>query len=101
MKIHKGDNVIMLGGPDRGKTGKVLHVNPEENAVLVEKLNFVKRHIRARTQGQKGQIIARERLVDASSVAIVCKSCGKPTRIGFRIDGDAKSRICAKCKAQI
>ena len=101
MKIHKGDNVVMLSGPDKGKTGKVSRVLPDDNTVLVEGLNMVKRHIRARQRGQKGQVIARERLVNASRVALVCKSCGKPTRIGFQITGDTKVRICRKCKTEI
>jgi large subunit ribosomal protein L24 len=101
MKIHKGDNIIMLNGPDRGKTGKVAKVVPAENTVLVEGLNMVKRHVRGRKQGQKGQIVSRERLIDAARVAVVCKSCGKPTRIGFTVNGDSKVRICRKCKAEV
>jgi large subunit ribosomal protein L24 len=101
MKIHKGDNIIMLSGPDRGKTGKVTSVNPKENAVLVEGLNMVKRHVRARQRGQKGQIIARERFINASRVALICKSCDKPTRIGYQVNGDSKVRVCRKCKSEI
>ncbi|MEK7582381.1 MAG: 50S ribosomal protein L24 [Patescibacteria group bacterium] len=101
MKIHKGDNIVMLNGPDKGKAGKVTKVVPAENTVLVEGLNMVKRHIRGRKQGQKGQVISRERLIDMSRVAIVCKACGKPTRIGFSINGDNKVRICRKCKAEV
>jgi len=100
MKIRKGDNVIMLGGKDRGKTGKVLIVLPKDSKVVVEGLNQVKRHVRARKQGQKGQIISKERAVPVSSVALVCKSCGKPTRIGYKIDGNNKIRICKKCGAE-
>jgi len=101
MKINKGDNVIMLNGKDRGKTGKVLKLDPADGKTLVEGLNLVKRHVRARTQGQKGQVVARERWVSVGSVAVVCKSCGKPTRIGFQVDenGENKIRICKKCKA--
>lgn len=104
MKIHKGDNVMMMSGPDKGKTGKVSRVLPRENTLVVEGLNMAKRHIRARQQGQKGQIIARERFINASRVAIVCKACGKPTRVGFQlVGGDAanKVRICRKCKSEI
>ena len=100
MKIRKGDNVIMLGGKDRGKTGKVLIVLPKDSKVVVEGLNQVKRHVRARKQGQKGQIISKERAVPVSSVALVCKSCGKPTRIGYKIEGENKIRICKKCGAE-
>lgn len=91
----------MLGGKDRGKTGKVARVIPDKGTVAVEGLNLIKRHTRARQQGQKGQIISKERFVPAASVAIVCRSCGKPTRVGYRIDSGGKSRICRKCKADL
>ena len=101
MKIKKGDNVIMVAGKDRNKTGKILHVAPDRGTVTVEGLNLVKRHLRPRKQGQKGQVISRERFVRASSVALMCKSCGKPTRVGYKLIGDSKVRICRKCKAEI
>jgi len=90
-----------MSGPDKGKTGKISQVSPRENKVLVEGLNMAKRHVRARQRGQKGQIIARERFINASRVALVCKACGKPTRIGYQINGESKVRICRKCKAEI
>ncbi|MBI2674726.1 MAG: 50S ribosomal protein L24 [Candidatus Yanofskybacteria bacterium] len=119
MKIKKNDQVQMLSGKDRGKAGKVSVVLPARRSldeggpgvgkVVVEGLNLIKRHVRARKQGQKGQIISKERPVSASSVALVCKSCGKPTRIGYRVDPDAsvgaggknKVRVCKKCKREI
>lgn len=91
----------MLNGKDKGKTGKVSKVLDAENRVVVEGLNLIKRAVRARKQGQKGQIISKERSVSAASVALVCKSCGKPTRIGYKIDGDNKVRICKKCKSEV
>jgi len=101
IKIHKGDNVVMLGGKDRGKSGKVLSVFPRENRIVVEGLNLIKRHTRARQQGQTGQIITKERPVSAASAAVICKSCGKPTRVGYRVGGDIKVRICKKCKSEV
>ena len=108
MKIKKNDNVIMLSGKDRGKTGKVSLVLPahpvggfENNKVVVEGLNLIKKHVRARKQGQKGQIINKERVVPASSVALICKSCGKPTRVGYRLESGSKTRICKKCKNEL
>jgi large subunit ribosomal protein L24 len=98
MKIKRGDNVIMQSGKDRGKKGKILRVS--ENKIIVEGLNLIKRHTRPRQQGQKGQIISKERFVDSSSVALVCKACGQPTRIGYRIQGENKIRICKKCEAE-
>ena len=100
MKLRKSDNVIMLGGKDRGKTGRVLMVMSENNRVVVEGLNLIKKNVRAKKQGQKGQIISKERAVSASSVALVCKSCGKATRIGYKIDGENKVRICKKCGSE-
>ena len=101
MKLLKGDNVIMLNGKYRGKTGKISMVIPSIDRVVVEGLNFIKKNVRARQQGQKGQIISKERAVSASSVALVCKSCGKMTRIGYKFEGDNKVRICKKCKSEV
>lgn len=100
MKIRKNDSVIMLGGKDKGKKAKVVLVFPEHDKVVVEGLNLIKKHLRAKKQGQKGQIISKERAVSVSSVALVCKSCGKQTRIGFKIEGENKIRICKKCGAE-
>lgn len=101
MKVRKGDNVTMLSGKDRGKTGKVLFAFPAENKVVVEGLNKVARHQRAKKQGQKGQIVHKERAVDVSNVMLICKSCGKPTRVGYRVAEDgSKNRICKKCGAE-
>lgn len=100
MKIKKGDNVIMLGGKDKGKNAKVIHVFPEQNKIVVEGLNLIKKHLRARKQGQKGQIISKERAINVSSVALVCKSCGKQTRLGYKIEGENKVRVCKKCGAE-
>ena len=101
MKIRKNDNVIMLNGKDRGKKGKVIHVLPAGDKVVVEGLNLVKKHMRARKQGQKGQIVNKERAVSAASVALVCKSCGKQTRVGYNVEGENKTRICKKCKSEV
>jgi len=97
MKIRKGDNIKMLSGKDHGKQGKVLRVFPFEEKVVVEGLNLVKKHERAKKQGQKGQIISVPRMVDVSSVGLICKNCGKATRVGFKFEGEKKVRICKKC----
>jgi large subunit ribosomal protein L24 len=99
MNIKAGDNVIMLSGKDQGKKGKVTRVLGIAGKVVVEGLNTVKRHQRARKQGQKGQIITKERPVDASSVKIVCPKCDKPTRVGHAKEGKNKLRVCKKCNA--
>jgi large subunit ribosomal protein L24 len=101
MKLKKGDNVIMLGGKDRGKKGKVIHVFSEDDKLVVEGLNLVKKHLRAKKQGQKGQIVNKERAVSVASVALVCRSCDKPTRVGYRLEGENKIRICKKCESEV
>ena len=101
MNIKKGDNVIMLQGIDRGKKGKVLVARPSDGKVIVEGLNMIKKHQRAKKQGQKGQIISRERAVNVSNVQIVCPKCGRQTRVGHKIEGDLKLRICKKCASDI
>ena len=99
--IKKGDNVIMLQGKDRGKRGKVLFVFPAENKVVVEGLNLIARHQRAKKQGQKGQVVHKERAVNVSAVQLICSKCGKPTRVGSRTVGKNKARICKKCGGEI
>ena len=101
MRIKTGDSVVVVSGKDRGKKGKVILVLQNEGKIVVEGLNLIKKHVRARKQGQKGQIISKERAVSVSSVALVCKSCGKPTRIGYRFEADNKARICKKCGAEV
>ena len=91
----------MLSGKDRGKKAKILAVMSESGKVVLEGLNMVKRHTKPRKQGQSGQIINKERAVSAASVAIICKSCDKVTRVGYSIDGNTKIRICKKCKSAV
>jgi large subunit ribosomal protein L24 len=102
MKIRKNDNVIVIGGKDKGKKGKVIKVLPEEDRIIVENVNLKKKHQRPKTAGKKGEKIEVPRWVAASSVMIVCRNCGKPTRIGHQITPDGeKTRICKKCKLEL
>ncbi len=89
----------MLAGKDRGKTGKVLHVFPKEMRVVIEGLNKIKKNVKAKKQGQKSQIIEKERAVSISNVQIVCSKCGKASRFGMRIEGENKVRYCKKCQS--
>lgn len=91
----------MLRGKDGSKKGKVAQVLPKEGKVIVGGLNMVKKHVRARKQGQKGQIISVERKVSASSVALVCPKCSKKTRVGYVVGVSGKKRICRKCEVEI
>ncbi len=100
--IKTGDNVKMLAGKDRGKTGKVLRVmKGDVIKVIIEGLNTIKRHQRPRKQGQKGQILTKERAVDVSNVQVVCPKCGKATRISHQTVSESKIRICKKCGAEL
>lgn len=98
MKIRKDDTIKMLLGKDRGKTGKILRVFSKENKVLVEGLNLVKKAVRARKQGQKGQIVSKPRPVDVSNLMLICPVCGKASRVGFSFEGGKKVRICKRCR---
>ena len=101
MNIKKGDNVKVLSGKDRGKTGAVLEVFTATGKIAVEGLNLFKKHSRPRKQGEKGQLIEVSRPLPASKVMLICPSCKAPTRIGGRIEGKRKVRYCKKCKSTI
>lgn len=101
MRIKKGDQVKILNGKDRGKTGKVLNAFPQEEKVTIEGLNLVKKRVRPKRQGQKGETVNVPRPIAASRVALICKSCGKAVRAGFRMEGKEKVRVCKKCGALI
>jgi large subunit ribosomal protein L24 len=96
--VRRNDNVLVTTGKDRGKRGRVLKVLPEKNRVIVEGVNIIKRHTKPNPGRQiKGGLVEREAPLHASNVQLVCPECGKMTRIGHRLDGDRKVRICRKC----
>ena len=95
-KIHKDDTVQVIAGKDKGKTGNVVRVVPAKNAVIVSGINIVKKAMKKRSQQDQGGIVEIEAPLNISNVAIVCKKCG-PTRIGYKLDGDKKIRVCRKC----
>jgi large subunit ribosomal protein L24 len=101
--IRKNDNVIVVTGRDRGKRGRVLRVVTGKNRVIVEGVNFMKRHTKANPQkGVKGGIVQREAALHASNVQIVCPECGATTRPGNRrLDDGSRVRFCRKCKGVI
>ena len=101
MKIKRNDTVKIISGKDRGKTGKVTHVLRRGNKIVVEGVNIRKKHTRPKRQGQKGQIVQMPMPIDVSNVMVICPSCNKPVRIGFRYEGEKKIRICKKCKGEI
>ncbi len=101
--IRRNDNVVVTTGKDRGKRGRVLKVVPGKNRLIVEGVNFIKRHTKPNPQRQiKGGLVEREASLHASNVQLVCPECGKPTRLGRKILGDGrKVRICRKCEGVV
>ncbi|WP_443737651.1 50S ribosomal protein L24 [Treponema sp.] len=96
LKIRKDDIVQVIAGKDKGKRGAVVRVIAKKDAVIVSGINMVKKAMRKRSQQDQGGIAEIEAPLNISNVAIVCKKCG-PTKIGFKIDGDKKTRVCRKC----
>ena len=97
MRIKKGDTVQVLSGNDKGKTGEVLKVLPKDSKLVVKGVNVRKKHIKPRKQGEEGGIIPIECAINSSKVNVVCSKCGKPARIGYKVENDKKVRICKKC----
>lgn len=95
-KIRKDDTVEVIAGKDKGKRGTVVRVIRDKDRVIVGGVNIVKKAMRKRTQQDRGGIVEVEAPLHISNVAIVCKKCG-PTRIGYKLDGDKKVRVCRKC----
>jgi large subunit ribosomal protein L24 len=98
MKIKKGDRVRVLTGKDRGKEGEVMRAIPERDKVIVDGVNVAKRHQRATRATTQGGIIDKDMPIPVANVAIVCSSCGKATRVGYRFESNGtKVRVCRKC----
>ena len=94
--------VRVIAGKDLGKDGEIMRVIPEKNRVIVEGVNIAKKHQRQTRATMQGGIIDKDMPLNASNVALLCGSCNKPTRVGYRIQTDGKkARICRKCKADI
>jgi len=102
MKIRKNDNVLVIAGKDRGKTGKVRFAYPKDEQLLVEGINFIKKHTRARRAVRQAGIIELEAPIQVSNVMLLCTKCNHPIRVGSRILGDGKKvRICRSCQEVI
>lgn len=101
MTVKTGDNVLVIAGKDKGKTGKVTAVYADQGKVLVENVNIVSKHQKPKSQQDKGGIFKRPAPIDASNVQVVCSVCGKATRVAHaEIDGK-KVRVCKKCNASL
>jgi len=101
MKLKKGDQVKIITGKDRGKTGTVLKVFPDENRLTVEGFNLYKKRVRPKKGGQKGEVVLVPRPLSASNVMFLCGSCKRGVRVGYRVEGTSKTRYCKGCKAII
>ena len=98
MQVRKNDSVMVISGKERGKTGKVLRVLPDQDAVIVERLNMVKRHTKPRGPQQPGGIVEKEASIHSSNIMMMCDKCNAPVRVGRKILADGKKiRICRRC----
>lgn len=88
----------IVAGKSRGKEGKVIQVFPASNKIVVEGLNLMKKHLRPKKHGEKGQVIELASPFSAANAMLICEKCGKPTRVGYKMDGNVKKRVCRKCK---
>ena len=102
MKIKKGDRVRVLTGKDRGHEGQVMRVIPSTGKVIVDGANVAKKHQRATKATMQGGIIDKDMPMPVANVAVLCPTCGKPTRVGYKIDKDGtKARVCKKCGGEM
>jgi len=98
MKIRKEDNVLVIAGKDKGKKGKVRFTYPKSGTVLVEGVNFIKKHTEATGQAKQAGIIEREEPINISDVMLVCSKCNRATRVGHKnLEAGKKVRVCRAC----
>ncbi len=102
MKIRKDDTVMVIAGKDKGKTGKVRFAYPKEERLMVEGINFIKRHVRAGGRVRQAGIIQLEAPIPMSNVMLLCSRCNRPTRVSFRfLEDGRKVRACRRCSEVI
>lgn len=101
MKFKKQDEIIIVSGKDKGKTGKIEGLLPKTNRVLVAGMNQYKRHTKSQGQGKPGGIVTITKPLPVGAIALVCPKCKQQTRLGFVFEGKEKKRICKKCKQAI
>ena len=101
MKIKKGDQVLIISGKSRAKRSKVLEALPFSGKLLVEGVNLRKKHVKAKRQGEKGQIVELPAPIPVSNVKLICPKCGSPARVGYKFVENKKYRICKKCNQEI
>lgn len=102
LKIKKGDHVEVLSGKSKGKQGRVLKSFPEQGRIVVEGVSLMKRHTKPSQENPQGGIVTKEASIDISNVALICESCSRRVRVGYRFDVEGhKLRICRKCGADV
>lgn len=101
MKLKKGDKVLVTSGKDKGKSGKIEKIFLKSNSVFLPGLNIYKKHLKKRDEKNPGGIIEFSRSLPVGVVALICPKCDKPIRVGFKIQGGEKIRVCRKCDSNI
>lgn len=101
MEIKSNDTVLIIAGKDKGKSGKVNEVFPKNNRIIVDGLNIIKKHVKPKKEGEKGQRVEVSRSINVSNVKLICPKCKQATRIGHRILDNSKTRICKKCFQEV
>jgi large subunit ribosomal protein L24 len=101
MKIKKNDNIMVITGKDKGKTGIVEHSFPTEGRIIVKGINLAKKCVKKSKKNPQGGILDINLKLNVSNAMIVCPSCGKPTRIAYKQTENSKIRICTKCKQSV
>ncbi|MFH1291587.1 MAG: 50S ribosomal protein L24 [bacterium] len=106
MKLKTGDKVEVIAGKDRGKSGKVIQVFSkqgrfQQSKLVVEGLNIIKKHMKSNKRGEKGQILELSAPINASNAVLVCPKCSNKSKIGYKIEGKTKQRVCKKCQEAI
>lgn len=101
MKIKKGDNVKVIAGKDKTKSGKVVSVDRESGRIRIEKVNLITKHVKPRQEGKVGEKVQIPAAMDVSNVKLICPKCTKATRIGKKRVGNKNVRICKKCNSEI
>lgn len=101
MKIKKSDNVLIISGKDKGKSGIIEKVLVKEDKVVVTGINLNKRHLKPSRQNPRGGIINMPAPLHASTVMVICPHCGKPVRVAHQVSAETKERICRKCKGNL
>lgn len=100
IKFKIGDTIKVTLGKDKGREGKIEKILVEERSAIVPAVNIYKKHVKA-VEGRKGGIYEIPRPISFAKIALICPKCKKATRIGFRLAGDQKVRVCRKCKKEV